>query len=162
MIAFGLFVLLTVGVIAGFAIVASDDPAVVNLLGFDFETTERWQFATGALCALSAVIAFRIIMIGWRRARRRQRELHELREAVSQQTMPISERRDDRDHRSAQPEHRSAQHDSRSAKHNSQTAQSDSRWAQHDWRLAESDWRSAQPERDGLGERDHFDSTPHD
>jgi hypothetical protein len=115
MIAFGVFVLLVVGVIAGFAVVASDDPAVVHLLGFDFETTERWQFAIGALCALSAVVALRIIVIGWRRARRRRRELLELRETVSQQTTPASTHRDervskhrddreDRDQHSAEPE----------------------------------------------------------
>jgi type VI protein secretion system component VasK len=115
MIAFGVFVLLVVGVIAGFAVVASDDPAVVHLLGFDFETTERWQFAIGALCALSAVVAVRIIVVGWRRARRRRRELLELRETVSQQTTPVSKHRDepvskhrddrkDRDQHSAEPE----------------------------------------------------------
>ena len=63
MIAFGVFVLLVVGVIAGVAVVASDDPAVVHLLGFDFETTERWQFAIGALCALSAVVAYLALMV---------------------------------------------------------------------------------------------------
>jgi type VI protein secretion system component VasK len=115
MIAFGVFVLLVVGVIAGFAVVASDDPAVVHLLGFDFETTERWQFAIGALCALSAVVAVRIMVMGWRRARRRRRELLELRETVSQQTTPASKHRDeplskhrddreDRDQHSAEPE----------------------------------------------------------
>jgi hypothetical protein len=99
MIAFGLFVLLAVGIVAGFAVAAGDDPAVVNLLGFDLETTERWQFATGALCALSAVIALRIIAIGWRRARRRRRELRELRETVIQSSMPTSDRRHERDER---------------------------------------------------------------
>src|SRR5919108_813519 len=104
MITFGLFVLLAVGIIAGFALASGEDPAVVNLLGFDVETTERWQFATGALCALSAVIALRIIAIGWRRGRRRRRELRELRETVGQQTMSISERGDDPDYGSGQPD----------------------------------------------------------
>lgn len=150
MIAFGVFVLLVVGVIAGFAVVASDDPAVVHLLGFDLETTERWQFVIGALCALSAVVALRIIMIGWRRALRRRRELHELRETVSQQATPTSKHLDDRDHGMAQPEHKPRDH-------------RDFRWtrSKHE-RRDDRDRRLAQPERDGGSERDHFDSTPHD
>ncbi|HYJ66861.1 MAG TPA: hypothetical protein VEX15_04285 [Nocardioidaceae bacterium] len=99
MIAFGLFMLLAVGIIGGFTVAAGNDPAVVNLLGFDLETTERWQFATGALCALGAVVALRIIAIGWRRSRRRRRELRELRETVSTST---SDRRHDRDDQTVQ------------------------------------------------------------
>jgi hypothetical protein len=94
MIAFGLFLLLAAGIIAGFALASGDDSTVLNLLGFEIETTERWQFGTGALCALGAVIALRVIAIGWRRARRRRRELRELRETVIQTATPLSERRD--------------------------------------------------------------------
>ena len=136
MIAFGVFVLLVVGAIAGVAIVASDDPAVVHLLGFDFETAERWQFAFGALCALSAVVAIRIVVIGWRRALRRRRELHELRETVSQQTTtPVTK------HRDAVSKHR----DEPASKHRD-----------------DGDQRAPLPQRAGSDERDHFDSTPHD
>jgi hypothetical protein len=109
MIAFGLFLLLAVGIIAGFAVASGDDPTVLNLLGFEIDTTERWQFATGALCALGGVIALRVIAIGWRRVRRRRREMRELRESVAQTTTPMSESqsrrresssdRDDRDER---------------------------------------------------------------
>jgi hypothetical protein len=84
MVAFGLFLLLAVGIIAGFALADGSDPTVLNLLGFEVDTTERWQFATGAFCALGAVIALRVIVIGWRRARRRRHELRELRETVGQ------------------------------------------------------------------------------
>jgi hypothetical protein len=133
MIAFGLFVLLAVGIIAGFTFVAGDDPAVVNLLGCDLETTERWQFATGALCALSAVAAIRLIVIGWRRVRRRQAELRVLRETVSQQTKPLSEPVND-----PHPDHRSDKGpEGRPAKR--------SQGGRYSW-----------------DESDHFDSTPHD
>jgi hypothetical protein len=104
MITFGLFVLLAVGIAAGFALASGEDPAVVNLLGFDVETTERWQFTTGALCALSAVIALRIIAVGWRRARRQRRELRELRETVSQASMAASDRHHDRDRQTVELE----------------------------------------------------------
>jgi hypothetical protein len=97
MIAFGLFLLLAVGIVAGFALAAGDDPAVLNLLGFEVDTTDRGMFATGALCALGLLIGLRVIAIGLRRARRRRRELRELRHTVGQTATPLSEHEVDRD-----------------------------------------------------------------
>jgi hypothetical protein len=86
MIAFGVFLLLAIGIAAGFALASGDDPATLNLLGFDIATNDRGIFAAGALCALGVLISFRVIVIGWRRALRRRRELRELRETVDQTT----------------------------------------------------------------------------
>jgi hypothetical protein len=96
MIAFGLFLLLAVGIVAGFAVAAGDDPAVLNLVGFEVDTTDRGLIATGALCALGLLIALRVVAMGVRRARRRRRELKELRSSVGQTTTSPSER--DADH----------------------------------------------------------------
>jgi|RhiMethySRZTD1v2_1073278.scaffolds.fasta_scaffold28171_3 hypothetical protein len=84
MIAFGLFLLLAIGITAGFALASGDDPATLNLLGFDIETNDRGIFAAGAVCAIGVFISYRIIVIGWRRMIRRRRELRELRESVNQ------------------------------------------------------------------------------
>lgn len=84
MIAFGLFLLLAIGITAGFALASGDDPATLNLLGFDLETNDRGIFAAGALCAIGVFISYRIIVVGWRRMLRRRRELRELRESVQQ------------------------------------------------------------------------------
>ena len=86
MIAFGVFLLLAIGIAAGFALVEGDDPATLNLLGFDIETNDRGIFVAGALCALAVLVAFQVIAIGWRRLIRRRRELRELRETVDQTT----------------------------------------------------------------------------
>jgi hypothetical protein len=98
MVAIGLLLLLAAGIIAGFALAAGDDPAILNLVGFDVETTDRWLFATGALCALGVLIGLRMIAIGWRRARQRRRELRELRSSVGQTAAPLSDHRRDREH----------------------------------------------------------------
>ncbi len=91
MIAFGVFLLLAIGITAGFALATGDDPATLNLLGFDLETNDRGVFAAGALCALGVLISFRVIVIGWRRVIRRRRELRELRETVDQTTERMPE-----------------------------------------------------------------------
>jgi hypothetical protein len=91
MIAFGVFLLLGVGIVAGFALASGDDPAVLNLLGFELETNDRGVFATGALCALGLLISLRVIVIGLRRARRRRRELRELRTSLARTATPMRE-----------------------------------------------------------------------
>ena len=78
--------LLAIGIAAGFALVEGDDPATLNLLGFDIETNDRGIFVAGALCALAVLVAFQVIAIGCRRVVRRRRELRELRETVDQTT----------------------------------------------------------------------------
>jgi hypothetical protein len=91
MIAFGVFLLLAIGIAAGFALASGDDPATLNLFGFEIETNDRGIFAAGALCALGVLISFRVILIGWRRLLRRRRELRELRETVDQTTERLPE-----------------------------------------------------------------------
>jgi len=103
MIAFGLFLLLAIGITAGFALASGDDPATLNLLGFDIETNDRGIFAAGVVCAIGVFISYRIIVIGWRRMLRRRRELRELRESVSQ-TEEIPEVRSHRRSRADQPD----------------------------------------------------------
>ena len=104
MIAFGLFLLLAIGIVAGFALASGEDPAILNLLGFDIETNDRGIFAAGALCALGVIISFRVIVIGWRRVLRRRRELRELRESAGQTTEQPPEVHQHRRSRSADSE----------------------------------------------------------
>src|SRR5690606_19008062 len=96
MIAFGLILLLGIGIIAGFALAAGDDPAVLNLLGFEIDTNNRGLFAAGALCTLGLLISLRVLAIGIRRARRRRRELKELRTSVTRTAVPLSDAEEDR------------------------------------------------------------------
>ena len=91
MIAFGLFLLLAIGITAGFALASGDNLTTLNLLGFDIETNDRGIFVAGALCTLGVLISFRVIVIGWRRMLRRRRELQELRESVNQTTERLPE-----------------------------------------------------------------------
>lgn len=111
MIAFGLFLLLAIGIVAGFALASGDDPAVLNLLGFDIETNDRGIFAAGALCALGVIIAFRVIVIGWRRVLRRRRELRELRGSAGQTTEELPEVHHHRRSKSADSEDDSDERD---------------------------------------------------
>ena len=91
MIAFGIFLLLAVGITGGFALASGDDPATLSLLGFDLETTDRGIFVAGAWFAVGVLISYRLIVIGWRQMLARRRELQELRESVNQTTERLHE-----------------------------------------------------------------------
>jgi hypothetical protein len=132
MVAFGLFLLLAVGIVAGFALAAGDDPTVLNLLGFEIDTTDRGMFATGAVCSLGLLIGLRVVAIGLRRARRRRRELRELRSSVGHTATPLSESGPERDEH--QEDH---------------------------YRERRRERRRSDPD-DDWDERAYFESTPHD
>jgi hypothetical protein len=137
MVAFGLFLLLAVGIVAGFALAAGDDPTVLNLLGFEIDTTDRGMFATGAVCSLGLLIGLRVVAIGLRRARRRRRELRELRSSVGHTATPLSEPEHDRDDHPGQHE-------------------------QHHYRERRRRERRRSDPDDDWDERAYFESTPHD
>ncbi|HLK95989.1 MAG TPA: hypothetical protein VK365_09665 [Nocardioidaceae bacterium] len=75
----GIVILLAVAVVTATVVANGSEPATLNLVGFDVETTIAGIFAVGALCLLLAVLGIFLTLGGAKRGRRRRKEVRDLR-----------------------------------------------------------------------------------
>ena len=86
----GILILLAVGV-ATATVIGNSESETLSMVGFDINTTLAGIYAIGALNALFAVLGLFLLLGGAKRARRRRKEVQDLRrqnEAVAPATAP--------------------------------------------------------------------------
>lgn len=79
MIVLGILILLVVAVVTATVLANGDDPASLDMVGLDVETTLAGVYAIGALNLLLAVLGVVLLLGGLRRSRKRRKEVKSLR-----------------------------------------------------------------------------------
>ena len=75
----GIIILIGVAVVTATVVANGDDPAVLNLVGFNVNTTIAGIYAVGALCLLLTVLGIFLLLGGAKRSNRRRKEVRDLR-----------------------------------------------------------------------------------
>lgn len=78
----GVIVLVVVAVVAITVVSQGGDAVVLELPGFDVDTTAAGVFGVGAASLLLGILGLFLLVGGARRGRRRRKEVHELRREV--------------------------------------------------------------------------------
>jgi hypothetical protein len=75
----GIIILIGVAVVTATVVANGAEPAVLNLVGFDVNTTIAGIYAVGALCLLLTVLGIFLLLGGAKRSNRRRKEVRDLR-----------------------------------------------------------------------------------